>query len=647
MKFKLQFLFIFLMIPVFLVAQEDLSKGDKYFFEYKYVQAIAEYNKEKVKEPLSRQQKLNLAESYLQTDKYKSATDMYLELYKENDSISAFHFNNMLQAMSRTSGQDRVKAFLLTKTNVLSPELLENAEFNYELQDSEGANDLDYKIFNINSNVSAADFSPSFYKGDRLLFSSSRRLDPQKKKGDSQEQYLNIFISKIGNDGQILNSNPFIEISSSKYHQATPYYSEQMNSVFFVSSNMEGDELAFDENGKNSLAIMRTSSDGDSQFILRDPSTSFYYPHYDASTSKLYFAANFPNGYGGTDLYYVNTNEGKIMSAPINLGPRINTPGNEISPFVYENSFYFASDIFYGMGGMDIYKSEVQADESFSIPINLGKGLNSEADDFGFIIKDNDKTGVGLVGYFSSDRIQGKGNDDIYGFMVDEKPGIKTLVVSGKIVNATTQEVIDKAAVRLLDPSQELLMEVYTKEDGSYRLEIPWRDSLYVEVSKERYAPVKEFYSSENIENISDQTLDKELLFLNDLVEEKEDQTVLKMEPFYFGKAKYQITPEIAAELDKAIVTIKSFPDIQLRIESHTDSRGGGSTNFRLSQRRAEAIRDYLLDHGIPSSNILYTIGYGEDKILNNCTNGVYCLEQFHNKNERQLLVVLNYDLLY
>ncbi len=644
MKYRTVLLLLVSLIQAIVHGQDNRSKADKLFFEYNYVGAIAEYNKENTKEPLSRQQKLNLAESYLHVEKFKSATDTYLALYKENDSISPFQFNNMLKAMSKTSGQERVRAFLSTKSNVLSPELLENAEFNYELQNSDGARDLDYKIFNINSNGSAADFSPAFIDGDRLLFTSSRKLEPKKKKGQEEETYLNIFISKIGPDYQILNPNPYTEIPSSEYHQATPFYSEEMEAVFFVTSNAEEEDLVFDENGKNSLAIMKTSSNGDSQFVLRDYSTSFYYPHYDAKSSRLYFAANFPTGYGGTDLYYVNTNQGKIMSAPINLGPRINTPGNEISPFVYEDSFYFASDVFYGMGGMDIYKSEIQSDNSFSIPINLGLGLNSEKDDFGFIIQDNVKAGKGLVGYFSSDRIDGKGNDDIYGFLVDEKPGIKTLVLSGTITNVTTKDVVEKVSIKILDLNEEVLKEVYSKEDGSYRVEIPWRDSVYVEVNKERYAPIRELYSSENMEG---KLYNKHLLMIDDLVEEREDQTVIKMQPFYFGKAKYQITSEIAAELDKAIHAIKSFPEMQLRIESHTDSRGGGATNFRLSQRRAEAIRDYLLEHGVSSSNILYTIGYGEDKILNNCKNGVFCLEQFHQKNERQLLVVLNYDLLY
>ena len=646
MKYTFLILIAFLFVSSFSFAQENKSKGDDFFFMYKYPQAIIEYKKEKNEKPLSKRQLLNLADSYLQTANYKNATDTYLEIYKEDTKISTYHFNNMLQAMAKTSGQDRVKAFLATKTDVLSNELLENAEFNYELQDSEIANDLNYQIFNINSNGPASDFSPSFYKDDKLLFTSTRSLKANKKKPNRENEYLEIYVAKVGIDGQILNPNPFVGVPESDFHQATPFYSKTKDAVFYVSSNEEYDQLTFDENGKNSLAVMMTTGEESAQYLLRDPSTSFYYPFYDANTSRLYFAANFPEGFGGTDLYYVDTNEGKIMSAPINLGSRINTPGNEVSPFVFENSLYFASDIFYGLGGMDIYKSEMQGDESFSIPVNLGLGLNSEDDDFGFIIKNNITDG--LIGYFSSNRAEGKGKDDIYGFNVDEKPGLKTLVLRGQVTNSGSKEGVSKAAVRIYDTDQNLIREIYSNEDGTYRLEIPWRESIVLEVSKERYSSQVQSFDEAAIENLEENgSVDINLLFLDDLVEEKEGQTVIKLKKFYFQKGKYVITPEVAAELDKAVLVVKSFPQLQLRIESHTDSRGGGATNFRLSQRRADAIKEYLEQHGVSTSNILYSIGYGEDKINNICKNGVFCLEQLHNENERQLIVVLNYDLIF
>ena len=646
MKYTFLILIAFLFVSSFSFAQENKSKGDDFFFMYKYPQAIIEYKKEKNEKPLSKRQLLNLADSYLQTANYKNATDTYLEIYKEDTKISTYHFNNMLQAMAKTSGQDRVKAFLATKTDVLSNELLENAEFNYELQESEIANDLNYQIFNINSNGPASDFSPSFYKDDKLLFTSTRSLKANKKKPNRENEYLEIYVAKVGVDGQILNPNPFMGVPESDFHQATPFYSKTKDAVFYVSSNEEYDQLTFDENGKNSLAVMMATGEESAQYLLRDPSTSFYYPFYDTNSSRLYFAANFPDGFGGTDLYYVDTNEGKIMSAPINLGSRINTPGNEVSPFVFENSLYFASDIFYGLGGMDIYKSEMQGDESFSIPVNLGLGLNSVEDDFGFIIKNN-KT-EGLTGYFSSNRAEGKGKDDIYGFNVDEKPGLKTLVLRGQVTNSGSKEGVSKAAVRIYDTDQNLIREVYSNEDGTYRLEIPWRESVVLEVSKERYSSQIQSFDKAAIDSFEENGfVDINLLFIDDLVEEKEDQTVLKLKKFYFQKGRSVITPEVAAELDKAVLVVKSFPQMQLRIESHTDSRGGGATNFKLSQQRADAIKDYLEQHGISTSNILYAIGYGEDKIINSCKNGVFCLEQLHNQNERQLIVVLNYDLIY
>ena len=130
-------------------------------------------------------------------------------------------------------------------------------------------------------------------------------------------------------------------------------------------------------------------------------------------------------------------------------------------------------------------------------------------------------------------------------------------------------------------------------------------------------------------------------------MEDQEDQTVIKLKKFYFGKGLSNITPEIAQELDKVVDVMSRFPQLQLRVESHTDSRGGSSSNFTLSQKRSDAIKKYLIQKGVPAGSILYAIGYGEEKLLNGCKNGVFCLDMLHNKNERSLIVVLNYKLLY
>ncbi|MCM4173785.1 cell envelope biogenesis protein OmpA [Arenibacter sp. TNZ] len=642
MRFKVVVIF-FIILSSFGFAQQKKTKGDILFFEYSYGQAIKEYQKELREGVLSNKQYLNLADAYLYIGNYKEASEIYVNIYQKDTTMSTHHFNKMLQSLSKTSEIEKVRAYLATKKDGLSGELLENADFNYELIASNTNQELDFKIFNVSGNSPQADFSPTFYK-DKLLFSSSRPDGSKKVYGPSGDSYLNIFESNIEPQGDIKSPQEFKNISDSNFHRSTPYYSEELGYVFYVLSNSDGENLQFSENGKNALSIGMSNGQGSFKFILRDPDTSFYYPFYEAATGKLFFAANFDDSLGGTDIYYVYTNDGLIMSSPINLGPRINTPGNEIAPFIFENSLYFSSDIFYGLGGMDIYRSNIHADDSFSIPINLGEGINSPKDDFGFIIKNNDSNG--LLGYFSSNRDGGKGKDDIYGFNVKEKPGLKTLSLKGKILTPNKNGV-HKAMVNILDAEGKSIKEVYTKESGDYEIEIPWRDEIVLQVSKERYSMYKKAYSKDELEDLNTDSFNVDLAFIDDIVEESEDQSVIKMNKFYFSKGASEITPLITPELDKVVNAVKLFPQMQLRIESHTDSRGGSSSNFNLSQKRADAIKKYLLKQGVPNGNILYSIGYGEDKLLNGCKDGVFCLEMLHNKNERSLIVVLNYKLMF
>jgi outer membrane protein OmpA-like peptidoglycan-associated protein len=640
----LPLLVVFFLGMAFCFAQKKKSRGDDLFFQYEYQKAVYAYEAEKAAGTLTEQQFLNLADSYFQTNKFEKAADAYLELFKKDTLMSGHHLNKMLQSLSETANKERNTAFLATMSSRFQKELWENMEFNEQLLENDSAGpELNYQIFNLMGNSPQTDFAPTFYK-DQLLFSSGRTLNKRNTYAPGNEGYFNIYQSKLGSDGQISAVQPFSGVPSSNYHKATPFYSEKLNSILYVLSNTQEGELSFDKNGKNALAIGKQAIGGTFQLLLKDLSTSFYYPFYDADSGKLYFSANFDNGYGGTDLYFVYTNNGQIMSAPINLGPRINSPGNEIAPFVFEDSFYFASDVFYGLGGMDIYKSNVEED-GFGIPINLGSGINSPKDDFGLIMRND---GDGLLGYFASNRAGGKGKDDLYGFKVDEKPGLKTLTFKGEVVKSyNPSSTVEKVAVRVLDKEGKLLAETYSDEDGSYRLEVPWQDEVVLESSKERYSKFSKRFTEDDLASLENASYPIEVAFYDDLVEDREGQKVVKLNKFYFNKGETQLTPGITPELDKVVDFVEEFPAVQLRIETYTDSRGGSTTNFRLTQARSDAIKKYLVEHGVPATNILYSIGYGEDKILNNCTNGVFCLEMLHQQNQRSLIVVLNDNVLY
>ncbi len=640
--FPLILTFLLGAIPV--LAQNSYSEGDDYFFQYDYENAVRAYETDLATRNLTNRQQFNLAESYFKTNRFEKATEAYIDLHKRGVEMEPHHLNKMMQGLSKTSDRERKEAYLTTLSASFDKEFLENMDFNTNLlQNSAEAGTLDFEVFNLEGNSPQSDFAPAFFN-EKLLFSSGRPRGKKKRGASQAEDFLSIYNANLQPNGQISTVLSFDKIPNSDFHKATPFYASGLNSILYVMSNTEDGELAFDANGKNALSIGMQVLNGPFRLLLKDLSTSFYYPFYDEASGRLYFAANFEDGYGGTDLYYVYTNNGQIMSAPINLGPRINSPGNEIAPFIFEDSFYFASDVFYGFGGMDIYKSNVE-DESFSIPINLGMGINSPEDDFGFIIREQ---GEGLLGYFASNRPGGKGNDDIYGFKVDEKPGLKTLTLKGKVIKPYgDSEPVAKAAVRLYQPNGDFLAETYSDDNGDYRLEIPWESEILVESTKDRFSEYKKEFSEDEMGALEENDLDIEIALYDDLVAEKEGQKVVQLDDFYFGNSQTTLTPEIEKELEKVVSFVDQFPSVQLRIETYTDSRGGSSTNFRLTQGRSDAIKRYLVQKGVPATNIIYSIGYGEDKILNNCTNGVFCLEVLHKKNQRSLIVVLNDNVLF
>jgi len=625
-------------------AQQPLSKADKLFYEYSFEEAIAEYTKETAKGPLNLTQIRNLAESYEKTGNQDEALLLYKDLFQRDSSFPPFYVNKMLNLdVLRSNSEQQAKDFLAAHPETFTEEVRENAHFNYDIRDDDEDPDTQFRIFEIPANSAQLDFAPTFF-GDNVLFTSSRSQDSKDTYFPTGESYLDIFLAKVQADGSITNAAPYNVIEESRFHQATPFYSSSLNMLFYIRSNEKNGRLAFDDNGKNALALGVSDFQDRFTFLMRDLSTSFYYPFFDEPTQKLFFAAEFDDSYGGTDLYFVYTNNGQIMSAPVNLGPKINSPANEISPFIFENSLYYSSDVFYGYGGMDIYKSDMGDDDFYSTPINLGPSINSPKDEFAFIIRHEEE---GLIGYFSSNREGGLGKDDLYGFRVKKKPGPKSLILKGQVVKANTEFGISDVTLTVKDETGKVIKEIVTNAQGDYQIEIPWQEGISVSCTKPKYSFFNRRFSEEGLKAIKDNNVNIELIYLDDIVVEREDQTVLRIKKFWFDKGQSIIIPEIETELNKVVEAISQFPNLQLQIEAHTDSRGSNAANFKLSQSRADAIKGYLLSKGVPGNNILYSVGYGEDRILNSCTNGVYCVDVLHKRNERHLIVVLNYDLIY
>ena len=206
-----------------LFAQDKKSKGDIHFYSYAYSDAIESYKEEMAKGSLTNEQLLNLADSYFQVENYENASSLYIDVNK-NDTIMTVHqFNKMLQSLAKTSELERVKTFLGTKGSILSNELMENANFNFELFEANSAKDnSNFRIFNIGANSAQSDFSPAFYQ-DRFLFSSGRGKKSKKRYEPSGEAYLDIFVGRANADGNVLSANLFTGVPDSDYHKSTPF----------------------------------------------------------------------------------------------------------------------------------------------------------------------------------------------------------------------------------------------------------------------------------------------------------------------------------------------------------------------------------------------------------------------------------------
>jgi len=220
---------------------------------------------------------------------------------------------------------------------------------------------------------------------------------------------------------------------------------------------------------------------------------------------------------------------------------------------------YFSSDVFYGLGGMDVYKANIQEDQSFGIPVNLGNAINSKKDDFGFIIRPNTQ-GQGLMGYFSSNRLGGAGSDDIYGFRVEGTLGLRTLVFKGKVANKRSNFAIADATVKILDANRNVLKEVVTQADGTYRIEIPWRAQVSLIASKPKHSIFYKTFDEATSDSSNFGNLDIQISMVSDIIEEKENKNVLKLENFKFEPKKSTLTTALTANLDTAISLIQQFP---------------------------------------------------------------------------------------
>lgn len=501
-----------------------------------------------------------------------------------------------------------------------------------------------FEIKNLAINSEYSDFSPMFLDTTEIVFASAKDssfLKTRKYKWNDQP-YLDLYVAKINEETQDLkDAIKFSKKVNTKYHEASVTFSPDNTTMYFTRNNF-GKKLKRDKNGVNHLKIYVSKKvDGEweeaNEVAFNSDNYSTGHPALSPDGKKLYFVSDMPGSIGQTDIFVVDVLDGGQFSDPKNLGPNINTEQREMFPFINEEKLFFASDGHVGLGGLDVYEVAIDEEEGFLDVVNMGKPINSNKDDFSYIANKES-----VKGFFASNRAGGKGDDDIYSFerIVPEKVAENLNAIAGVVTEMLSGEFMPKTMVELLDENGIKLKEMETSEDGSFMFEDLDSNTKYILRTKRG-----DYFDSEVSINSKDNELvnqDVALKRLEEMIAVEEGIKKLKTEMIFFDFDRSYIRNDAADELQKLVKVMTEYPNMVIKIESHTDSRGGAQYNKYLSDKRAKSTRDYIISQGIDASRIQSANGYGEEMLLNECNGRVRCTEAQHYSNRRSEFIIVN-----
>ena len=488
-----------------------------------------------------------------------------------------------------------------------------------------------YSIKSIDANTKYSDFGSTFM-GDKIVFSSTRKkpgINKRVWRGNNQP-FLDLYKGNLKTNGEIENIVPFSEKVNSKYHDAFVSFSSDLKEVYFTSNDKVNRKIK----SKSVKIFKATIADNGEWTNLKNlPFNSDGYdaghPFITKDGSRIYFVSNMDGTLGDKDIFYVDIKKG-YYGAPVNLGPTVNSPNKEYTPFIDGDLIYFSSDRKGGKGGLDIYVTKL--DGSIPEPINLGSTINSKADDFSFIINSEK-----LQGYFSSNRKGGKGDDDIYTFVQKTTIVICDQAIAGVVKDKLTGYVLNNALVSLIDKNGNKIRTVSTLADGAFHFGLDCAEEYTLEVSKNGFYSINTALKTSNangLENVVEILIDEKEFITRNGVE------MLNVANISFELNKAEIKEESIKSLGKVIRLMNKYPNMYIDFGAHTDARGPDALNLSLSEQRAVETVAYLISQGI-SPERLTGKGYGELNLLNECANNVRCTEIQHNENKRTEFIVV------
>jgi outer membrane protein OmpA-like peptidoglycan-associated protein len=451
------------------------------------------------------------------------------------------------------------------------------------------------------------------FAADKVVF-AGRKQNPW-----TGNSYLELYQMEKDVEGNWLSPELLKGDINGRFHEGPATFSKDGNTVYFTRSNYFKRKMVVNEQEENNLKIFKaTLINGEwknlEEFPFNSDDYSCGHPTLSESGKLMYFVSDMPGGTGGTDLYVTNLKDGK-WTQPVNLGPEVNTSGNEMFPYIHsDGSLYFSSDAHNSMGGLDVFITTHNGTRWLK-PENLNYPLNSIKDDFGFSINSDNNTG-----FVSSSRTK---SDKMYSF---EKHA-PTFTLYGRARKKGTQTPVEGVIVEITNGATGKVTSVVSDKTGNFKLKLDTESEYNLYCTK--------FGCFSKTDNISTKGLKYSEDFYADFeVEEIVIDKPIVLENIYYDFDKWDIRTDAAVELDKLVRVLMDNPKLEIEMGSHTDCRGSDQYNLVLSDKRARAAVLYLISRGIDSTRLTWK-GYGETVHVNKCEDGVQCTEEEHQDNRR------------
>lgn len=596
------------------------EKANDQFLSGQYQYAISSYSQILADDPQNKDANLAIAESYRLSNRIEKASPYYQKLTEEEPNFQHFfQLGASLQAQEKT--EDAISAFDKSKEYTEDEALRSKAQRQIEaIKLKSGIENYwpNHVLINYKElNTSGPDYAPILSE-NFIYFTSGRQASGLYPADGSP--YTKLFRARaegIRVDTKAIQALPEFK-NEEGLNQASIAISPDGNIIIYARGNSTSPK----DLPETALFVSYFRGAGFTTPIwmpLNEEETWWNStPAFSPDGTELYFASNRPGGFGGIDLYKATRLANADFGNPVNLGPEINTPGNELFPrLAPDGKFFFSSDGHPGFGKLDLFVTE--KDDSGKLNIkNLGQNFNSPNDDFGISFSDYPK-----AGFISSNREGGSGDDDIY-FFEDKTPKPKIVNI---LLNVTTKErvagqpdkILERARVVLYDSNKKQAGGDMSNSNGRVRFTLEPNADFTIIASKNGYFAKSIPFTTVDktpdiatlIQEVTNITLDTTII-LDQLVLDKS----IVLENIYYDLNKDDIRPDAALELEKLITILKDNPTIRIELSSHTDSRSSDAYNLDLSQRRAQSAVDYMVSKGIEADRLVAK-GYGELQLIN------------------------------